>query len=90
MTQEILNFVTQCETDPQLWQTISDRAIKRVQEQYNWQLHTQQLLLLAKIYGFWNFVSGNDRESLLQYLDALFYLLYKPRADLILEAHMQR
>ena len=52
MTQEILNFVTQCETDPQLWQTISDRAIKRVQEQYNWQLHTQQLLLLAKIYGY--------------------------------------
>ena len=90
MAQEILNFVTQCETDPQFWQTISDRAVKRVQEQYNWKLHTQQLLLLAKIYGFWNYVSRDDREALLRYLDALFYLLYKPRADLILEAHMQR
>ncbi len=90
MVHEILNFVTQCETDPSVWKTISDRAIKRVQEQYSWQLHTQQLLLLAKIYGFWNFVSGDDREALLRYLDALFYLLYKPRADLILEAHGQR
>ena len=90
MAEEILDFVTQCETEPQHWQTISDRAIKRVQEQYNWKLHTQQLLLLAKTYGFWSYVSRDDREALLQYLDALFYLLYKPRADLILEAHMRR
>lgn len=90
MAEEILNFVKQCETDPQYWQTISDRAIKRVREQYNWKLHTQQLLLLAKTYGFWSYVSRDDREALLRYLDALFYLLYKPRADLILEAHMQR
>ncbi len=90
MAEEILNFVTQCETEPQYWQTISDRAIKQVREQYNWKLHTQQLLLLAKTYGFWSYVSRDDREALLRYLDALFYLLYKPRADLILEAHMQR
>lgn len=90
MAEEILNFVKQCETDSHYWQTISERAIKRVQEQYNWKLHTQQLLLLAKTYGFWSYVSRDDREALLRYLDALFYLLYKPRADLILEAHMQR
>jgi sucrose synthase len=90
MAEEILNFVKQCETDLHYWQTISERAIKRVQEQYNWKLHTQQLLLLAKTYGFWSYVSRDDREALLRYLDALFYLLYKPRADLILEAHMQR
>ncbi len=90
MAQEILNFVNQCKSDPQAWQTISDRAIKRVHEQYSWQFHTQQLLVLAKIYGFWSYVSRDDREALLRYLDALFYLLYKPRADLILEAHMQR
>ncbi|MCY7272441.1 MAG: sucrose synthase, partial [Phormidesmis sp. CAN_BIN44] len=90
MAEEILNFVKQCETDLHYWQTISDRAIKRVREQYNWKLHTQQLLLLAKTYGFWSYVSRDDREALMRYLEALFYLLYKPRADLILEAHMRR
>ncbi len=90
MAEEILSFVKQCETEPQYWQTISDRAIKQVQEQYNWQLHTQQLLLLAKTYGFWSYVSRNDREALLRYLDALFYLLFKPRADLIIDAHAHR
>jgi sucrose synthase len=88
--KEILNFINQCQTDPQSWQDISDRSIKRVREQYNWQLHTQQLLLLAKIYGFWSYIFHDNREALLRYLEALFHLLYKPRAELILEAHRHR
>jgi sucrose synthase len=88
--KEILDFITQCEKNPQYWQEMSDRAIKRVRQQYNWQLHTQQLLLLAKIYGFWRFVFHDNREALLRYLEALFHLLYKPRADRILEEHSQR
>jgi len=35
-------------------------------------------------------MDGERREALHHYLEALFYLLYKPRADGILAEHMQR
>ena len=88
--EKILHFINQCDTDPQYWYDISERAVKQVRDKYNWQSHTKQLLLLTKIYSFWRYVSRSNREVLLRYLEALFYLLYKPRAEQILEQHMQR
>jgi sucrose synthase len=88
--EKILHFLDRCKTEPQYWQDISDLAIQRIQEQYNWPMHTQQLLRLTKVYSFWNYTDGERRAALHQYLEALFYLLYKPRADLILAEHMQR
>ncbi len=88
--QKILKFLHHCESDPAYWQTISDRAIQHIQAQYNWPAHSQQLLLLTKIYSFWNYIDPDRRTALQRYLEALFYLLYKPRADQILAAHMQR
>ena len=88
--EKILQFFDCCDADPQYWQAISDRAIQRIQDHYNWQQHVQQLLRLAKIYSFWNYTDGRRREALDKYLEALFYLLYKPRADLILAEHMNR
>jgi len=49
---KILNFINQCDNNSQYWQEISERAIKRVRDKYNWQLHTNDLLLCAKIQGF--------------------------------------
>jgi len=86
----ILEFIHQCDSQPQYWQKISERAIKRVRENYNWQLHTNRLLLLTKIYSFWNYASQDNREAMLRYLEALFYLIYKPRAEKLLEQHKQR
>lgn len=88
--QKIVDFVDRCNTEPQYWKTISDHAIQRVQEEYNWRLHTNQLLLLAKLYSFWNYIYQDSRTALLRYLEALFFLLYKPRAATILEEHMRR
>ncbi len=88
--QKILNFLHQCETQPNYWQTISDRAIHHIQEQYNWSAHAQQVLLLTKIYSFWNYIDVDGRESLQRYLEALFYLLYKPCAEQILAEHLHR
>jgi len=87
--KKILHFIDQCDAHPQYWYDISERAVAQIRNKYNWQLHAQQVLLLAKIYSFWNY-SQNNREVLLRYLEALFYLLYKPRAELILEQHMHR
>jgi sucrose synthase len=89
-TQKILKFIHQCEIDPAYWQAISDRAMQHIQAQYNWPSHSQQLLLLTKIYSFWNYIDADRRAALHRYLEVLFYLLYKPRADQTLAAHMQR
>ena len=88
--QKILTFLHRCETDSAYWNTISDRAIQHIQAQYNWSAHVQQILLLTKIYSFWHYIEPDRQTALQRYLEVLFYLLYKPRADEILAAHMQR
>jgi sucrose synthase len=87
---KILHFLEACDRDPEHWKSISDRGIQRIQDEYNWQHHTTQLLLLAKLYSFWNYVQRENREALLRYLDTLFQLVYKPRAATILEQHMNQ
>ena len=87
---KILDFVTKCEHNPDYWQTISDAGIERVYTSYTWKIHTTKLLSLARIYGFWNFTSQENREDLLRYLESLFHWIYKPRAKALLEAHMER
>jgi sucrose synthase len=88
--EKIVQFITRCNQEPNYWHKISECAIKRVHDKYNWKSHTKQLLGLAKIYSFWNYASVDNREALLRYLEALFYLIYKPRAEQLLQQHMQR
>ena len=88
--QKILKFLYRCDSDPAYWKTISDRSIQHIQAQYDWPTHAQQILLLTKIYSFWHYTEPDRQTALQRYLEALFYLLYKPRADVILEAHMHR
>ncbi len=88
--KRILNFIDQCETNPEYWYKISEWVIQRVRNKYNWHLHSNQLLLLAKIYTFWNFVARENREALLRYMETLFHLVYKPRTEEILAEHMHR
>lgn len=88
--EKILHFLNQCQTHPACWHEISEHAIQHIQEQYNWPVHTRQVLVLTKIYSFWNYMDSDSRNALKEYLEALFYLLYKPRAEQILAEHMQR
>ena len=90
MAEKILAFVTQCDRNSKYWHEISQRGIERVYSTYTWKIHSTRLLSLAKIYGFWNFTSQENREDLLRYVESLFYLLYKPKAQQLLEQHMHR
>jgi sucrose synthase len=83
--QQILEYLDQCESDSSYWQETSDWAIQQVSNHYTWRLHTQHLLLLAKMYSFWNFVFHDNRQALHRYLDTLFHLVYKPRAESVLK-----
>ena len=87
---KILEFVRQCDRNPDYWHEISDRSMERVYSTYTWKIHTTRLLSLARIYGFWNYTSQEQREDLLRYIESLFYLIYKPRAKELLEQHWQR
>jgi sucrose synthase len=87
---KLVEFFIKCEQNPNYWQQISTRAIERVYSTYTWKIHTTKLLSLARIYGFWNFTSKENREDLLRYIETLFYLIYKPRAQELLEQHRYR
>jgi sucrose synthase len=88
--EKICDFVTKCQHNPNYWNEISTSGIERVYSSYTWKIHTTKLLSLAKIYGFWNFTSQENREDLLRYIEALFYLIYKPKAQALLEQHKHR
>lgn len=90
MADKILEFVTKCEQNPNYWNDISQKGIERVYSTYTWKIHTTRLLSLSRIYGFWNYASKENREDLMRYVEALFYLIYKPRAKALLEQHASR
>jgi sucrose synthase len=90
MAEVILAFLNQCDENSSQWDQISQRGIDRVYSTYTWKIHTTRLLSLAKIYGFWNYASQENREDMLRYIESLFYLLYKPRAQQLLEEQMHR
>lgn len=83
----ILSFLEQCKSEPEYWNKISENGIKRVDTTYNWELHANKLLSLAKIYSFWNFTSKIETSELDAYLDVLYHTIYKPRANKIKEVH---
>jgi sucrose synthase len=90
MAQKVLDFVTKCDQNPKLWEEIAHQGIERVYSTYTWKIHTTRLLSLARIYGFWNYASKENREDILRYIETLFYLIYKPRAQQLLEQHKSR
>lgn len=86
----ILEFLDECDRNPNYWSEISKRGIDRVYSTYTWKIHTTRLLSLAKIYGFWNYTSQENREDMFRYIESLFYLLFKPRAQQLMQDHMKR
>lgn len=89
-TKKILDFIRSYKKDPKVWERISENSINRVDSAYNWELYANNLLSLAKIYGFWKFTTNIEMEELNAYLDVLYHLLFKPKANQILELHNQR
>ncbi|MEA5579219.1 sucrose synthase [Anabaena sp. UHCC 0451] len=83
----IINFLEKCDANPEYWLENSQWMIQRIRHQYNWKSHTKQLLLLAKMFSFWNFVAPEDNDARDLYMETLFHLIYKPRAEKILAEH---
>ncbi|MBW4613231.1 MAG: sucrose synthase [Desmonostoc vinosum HA7617-LM4] len=84
---KILGFLEKCDIHSEYWQEVSEWMIQRIRNRYNWQLHTSQLLSIAKIFSFWNFVAPENNEARDRYMEALFHLIYKPMSERILAKH---
>jgi len=80
-SEKLLEFVTRCKADPDYWVQISDNALKRVEERYNWSLYANKLMTFARVYGFWKFVTNLEREETGRYLEMLYGMVYRKLAD---------
>jgi sucrose synthase len=74
-------FLEAAAGDAGAWQGVSDAAVERVAERYNWPLYASTLLKLARVYGFWRFISDMERAETHRYLDMFYALMYRPLAE---------
>ncbi len=79
-TAKMLEFFRSCREDPELWARISEGAMRRTEERYNWPLYASKLLKLSRIYGFWRYISDIEREETRRYLEMFYGLMYRPLA----------
>lgn len=82
-SEKILNFLKDCKKQSTLWKEVSDAGIQRVQEHYTWELHARRLMDLARIYGFWKYVTNEEKEEAKEYLKMFYALQYIPLSKTI-------
>ena len=75
----LADFFDRCRERPETWDEVSQAARRRVAERYTWPLHAQRLMTLARVYGFWRYVSEVERSEINLYLQALYNLMLRPR-----------
>lgn len=76
----LASFFERSARDPGQWDRISAGALERVASRYTWKRYAERVMTLSRIYGFWRFVSGLQREETKRYLQVLYRLLFLPRA----------
>ncbi len=79
----IADFMQRSAETPEYWDKISRAGIERVQQRYTWKKYSQRLMSLARIYGFWKFVSNLEREETRRYLQMFYALMFRPLAEKI-------
>jgi sucrose synthase len=79
----IAEFLEVCAATPGEWERISKGALARVEKKYTWKLYAERLMTLARIYGFWKFVSDLERQETRRYLDMFYHLQLRPLAKAI-------
>ena len=78
---KIAEFFERCSTDPEHWDRISQGAIDRIEAQYTWKLYGEQIMTLARVYGFWKYVTNLEREETRRYLEMFYSLQYRRRVE---------
>jgi sucrose synthase len=79
--EKMRDFLARCRTAPDTWDRISRGGLERIAERYTWKLYADRLLKLARIYGFWKYISNIEREEAKRYLEMFYFLMYRPLAE---------
>lgn len=75
------DFLDRCKANPDEWKRISDGSLARVASHYTWEKYAQRVMTLSRIYGFWKFVSGLERQETSRYIDMFYHLQFRPLAE---------
>lgn len=76
----IADFFENCAANPEEWHRVSREGLARVAAKYTWERYAERVMTLSRIYGFWKFVSGLERQETLRYLDMFYHLQFRPLA----------
>jgi sucrose synthase len=75
--EDMADFFARCAAQPEHWLEISGGALERVRARYTWELYAQRMMTLARVYGFWKYVTDLEREETCRYLEMLYTLQYR-------------
>jgi sucrose synthase len=78
--ETIAEFLRQTAADPGLWPRCSSAALERIESRYTWRLYAERMMTLARVYGFWKYVTDLERAETRRYLEMLYGLQYRPLA----------
>jgi sucrose synthase len=78
---QIADFLEKCAKSPRHWEKLSTQGIERVQARYTWKLYGERMMTLARVYGFWKYVTNLERAETRRYLEMLYSLQYRKLAD---------
>ena len=77
----IANFFEKNLNDSTEWERLSQGALERVASHYTWKRYAERMMTLSRIYSFWKFVSGLEREESNRYLNMFYHLQFRPLAN---------
>ena len=81
VARTMLGFFRRSRAKPDVWHTVSEGAIERVEQHYAWSLYARKLLTMSRVYGFWKFISKIEREETRRYLEMFYGLMFKRLAQ---------
>lgn len=77
----IADFLTVSRQNPEHWEKISRRSLKRIEDRYTWRSYANHMMTYSRIYGFWKYITDLDRHESRRYLEMLYALQYRDRVE---------
>eukprot|EP00249_Psilotum_nudum_P036840 c8859_g1_i1 orf=571-3075(-) len=76
-SERIVQFFKRCQSDQTHWNNVSEAGLQRIYERYTWKIYAKRLMTLARVYGFWKYVSKLGRRETRRYLEMFYILKYR-------------
>jgi sucrose synthase len=77
----IADFLERAAVDRGVWLAVSRAGVERVEARYTWKQYADRLMTLSRVYGFWRYTTSQERSGVNAYLQTLYDLKLRPRAE---------